>query len=314
MVLMTGKKRRSRSSGRFPKRENDSCVAPANISLGYSTPGEATGPRSHELVHKHISQPGKKDPIHLFEQWLPGSSSHSPPRMGMRSFGKRYDPIADEPLRSRTNLVSSIIICSTVPAGQDPYGRVSSGKLDIEGLKYEVKPQTPNKRWDRHSFPVEIDLEDGRGISAGSLHLDVPEEPISYPCYALFLGPPKALILRSNKLEARRNEDGTKEPNTLVSKSVLTTLDVNRNITEHLETKDFVFQALRQGVRIGVGVFLKEPRKNKHQPENEEEKEPEIWDGAKQGKLTLDKILHVEGDQSWGPVTKDDRQIWIAIV
>lgn len=161
---------------------------------------------------------------------------------------------------------------------------------------------------------MEIDLEDDRGMSAGSLHLDVPEESISYPCYALFLDPSKALILRTNELEAKRNEDGTKDPNTLVSKPVLTAPDVNHNIAEHPETKTFVFQAMYQVVRIGVGVFIKEPTKNKEQLENEEEKEPEMWDEAKQGKLTLDKILHVEGDQSWGPVTKDDPQIWVTIV
>lgn len=145
---------------------------------------------------------------------------------------------------------------------------------------------------------MEIDLEDDRGISAGSLHLDVPEESISYPCYALFLDPSKALILRTNELEAKRNEDGTKYQNTLVSKPVLTTPDVNRNIAEHAETKTFVFQTMHQVVRIGVGVFIKEPTKNKDQLGNEEGKKPEMWDEAKQGKLTLDKILHVEGDQS----------------
>ncbi|KAK6953153.1 hypothetical protein Daesc_005453 [Daldinia eschscholtzii] len=494
-------------SGCFPKRENDSYISPSSVSLGYDTPREAKGPMSYDLVYEHTSQPGKKNSIHLFEEWLPGSSFHSPQRMGMGSFGKRYDPIADEPLSSRAwtlqerllsqrlihyardqmyfecetciqsedgfrfsdiyfgmkrlldtqcishqqhglsqasgisfivgqeaggkypgirwqggwlslienytmrnltvhrdkltalagvarsiaeetqdryfaglwqrhfmedlcwrmypyeeiedrrdakitpltgkclgsvrrppeyrapswswasldgpvkyiplsfkSLVSRILNCQTVPAGKDPYGRVSSGKLDIEGPIYEIKPHTPKRRWDRHGIPVEIDLEDDRGISAGSLHLDVPEESISYPCYALFLDPSKAIILRTNKLEPKRNEDGTEDPDTLVSKPVLTTPDVNRNIAEHPEMKTFMFQAMYAVVRIGIGVFIKEPMGNKDRPEDEEQKEPKVWDEAKQGKLTLDKILHVEGDQSWGPVTKDDPKIWVTIV
>ncbi|KAI1469236.1 HET-domain-containing protein [Daldinia caldariorum] len=449
---------KDRCSGCFPKRESDSYVSPASISLGYDKPRETRGPRSHEIVYGYTSQPDKKSPIYLFEEWLPGSSFHSPQRMGMGSFGKRYDPIADEPLSSRAwtlqerilsarlihyvrdqmyfecescilsedgfrfgdiyfgmkrlletqwqggwisliencsmrnltvhrdkltalagvaraiaektrdryysglwqrhftedlcwrmypyeekenrrdakitpltgkclgtvrrppeNVVSRIINCKIIPAGKGPYGRVSSGKLDIEGLIYEVRPHTPKKTWDRHKIPVEIDLEDGRGISAGSLHLDVPEESILYPCYALFLDPSKALILRTQDLEAKRSKDGTEDPDAaLVPKPVLTTSDVNRSIVEHPEMKTFMFQAMYPVVRVGVGVFIKEPTKNQEdRPDDgdgEEEEKPKVWHEAKQGKLTLDKILHVEGDQSWGPVTKDDPKIWVTML
>lgn len=493
-------------TGCFPKRDKDLYISPATQSLGYTTPRDATGPRSHSLVYEHTSQLGRKNSVYLFEEWLPGSSFHFPQRTGIGSFGKRFDPIADEPLSTRawtlqerllspriihyardqmyfecesclksedgatfgdiyfgmkrlldtqcipynqhglsqsagisfivgqdaggqypgarwqggwlslienysmrnltvsrdkltalagvaraaaeetrdryyaglwgkhfmedlfwrmypqeeiedrrdakntpikgkvlgtvrrpaeyrapswswasldgpvkhiplsySKLVSSIIRCTTIPAGKDPYGRVSGGKLDIEGPIYQVKPHTPKKRWDRHGIPVEIDLEDDRGISIGALHLDVPDEPISYPCYALFLDPSKALILRTKELEPKLDERGVEDPNTLVSKEVLTTIDVNRNVAENPDMKAFAFQAIFEVVRIGVGIFVKAAKENKDKPA-EEEKEPEVWDEAKHGKLTLDKILHVSGDGSWGPITKDDRRVWVTIV
>ncbi|KAI0379669.1 HET-domain-containing protein [Hypomontagnella monticulosa] len=212
-----------------------------------------------------------------------------------------------------SQLVSGIVRCTTIPAGKDPYGRVSGGQLDIEGPIYQGKPHTPKKRWDRHGIPVEIDLEDDRGISIRAVHLDVPDEPISYPCYALFLDPSKALILRTKELEPKSDEHGLEDPNVMVSKEVLTTIDVNRNVAENPDMKAFAFQAIFEVVRIGVGIFVKAAKENKDKPV-EEEKEPEVWDEAKHGKLTLDKILHVSGDGSWGPITKDDRRVWVTIV
>lgn len=87
--------------GCFPKREKDSYISPATISLGYTTPREATGLRSHSLVYEHTSQVGRKNSIYLFEEWLPGSSFHFPQKMKIGSFCKRFDPIADEPLSTR---------------------------------------------------------------------------------------------------------------------------------------------------------------------------------------------------------------------
>ncbi|KAI5853654.1 HET-domain-containing protein [Durotheca rogersii] len=493
-------------TGCFPKRESNGYVSPANVSLGYAVPREATGPRSQSLAYQHTSHPGRSNAIYLFEEWLPGSSFHFPQRMEIGSFGKRFDPIAEEPLSTRawtlqerllsprlvhyardqmyfecetclrsedgftfrdiffgmkrllqtqliphaqhglspssglsfivgqdtggkspgvrwqggwlslienytmrhltvsqdkltalagvaraiaeetgdryfaglwakhfledlcwrtypqeeiddrrdskitpklgkllgtvrkpatyrapswswasldgpirhialsySKLVAKLINCSTVPAGKDPYGRVSGGKLGIQGPIYQVKPHELKRRWDRHGIPVEIDLEDERGISVGALHLDVPGEEIPYPCFALFLDPAKALILRAKELEPKQNDDGTTDPQTLVPKPILTTSDVNRNIARSPHMKNLTFQALFDAVRIGVAVFVKGSADNRNKPETED-KEPELWDEAKHGKLTLDKLTHISGDGSWGPVTKDDAKVWVTIV
>ncbi|KAI2601959.1 HET-domain-containing protein [Hypoxylon sp. NC1633] len=495
-------------TGCFPKREKDSYISPASISLGYSNAREATGPRSQSLVYEHTSQLGRKNSIYLFEEWLPGSSFHFPQKTAMGSFGKRFDPVADEPLSTRawtlqerllsrrivhyardqmyfecesclksedgfifsdiyfgmkrlletqripysqhglahsagisfiagqdagdkhpgirwqggwlslvenytmrnltnsqdkltalagvaralaeetsdgyfaglwgrhfmedlfwrtypqeeiedrrdarstpvkgkvlgivrrpaeyrapswswasldgpikhiplsySNLVSAIVECSTTPAGKDPYGRVSSGKLGIQGPIYEVRPHIPKKRWDRHGIPVEIDLEDERGISTGALHLDIQDEDLSYPCYALFLDPSKALILRTKELEPKHDQNGTDGGEILVSKPILTASDVNRNVARNPTTKGFTFKAIFDVVRIGVGVFVKSAREEDADDDAAEgDRAPKRWDEERDGKLTLDKILHVSGDESWGPITKDDPKVWVTMV
>jgi hypothetical protein len=88
-------------SGCFPKRKNDSYVSPPTLSLGYKIPREATGPNSYTIDYKHTAQAGIKNRIHLFEEWLPGSSFYAPQPIYIGTFGKRFDPIAKEPLSSR---------------------------------------------------------------------------------------------------------------------------------------------------------------------------------------------------------------------
>lgn len=84
--------------GCFPKRAIDSYVSPATRSLGYDIPREAPG--SISLAYKHSSNPGQLSRLYFFEEWLPGSSFHSPQRTSVGSFGKCFDPIASESLSS----------------------------------------------------------------------------------------------------------------------------------------------------------------------------------------------------------------------
>jgi hypothetical protein len=48
-----------------------------------------------------------------------------------------------------------------------------------------------------HGTPVYIDLDDGRGRILGTVHLDIPQGGLPEPCYAVFLDPANAIIVRS---------------------------------------------------------------------------------------------------------------------
>ncbi|KAI1781323.1 hypothetical protein F4818DRAFT_436516 [Hypoxylon cercidicola] len=299
----------------FSKYDSDSYISPATISLGYTTPREATGPKSQSM------------------------------RMEMGSFGKRFEPIAHEPLATRAwtfperllspritryahDQISSkcescmnsedeftfgdiffgmkrLLETQWIPqnqhglspsvgvsfiVGQDAKGmhagtRWQGGWLsltnnftmrNLSGPVYEAKPHDP-RIWDCYRILV----EDEPDTSIGALHLDFPSKPIVYPCYALFLDPFRALILRNKEFEPKHIEDGTEDTETLASNPVLATCDVNRTVAQDPQMKDFTFKARRL----------------------------EPWDDAKHGKLTSDKILHVSGDGSSGLITKDDPKV-----
>jgi hypothetical protein len=87
--------------GCFPKRASDSYVSPATRSLGYDTPREATGPDACSMSYLDATNPSKRFTMHFFEEWLPGSSFHKLQRNEIGKFGKRFDPIAAEPLSTR---------------------------------------------------------------------------------------------------------------------------------------------------------------------------------------------------------------------
>ncbi|KAK2767497.1 hypothetical protein FQN54_003654 [Arachnomyces sp. PD_36] len=528
-------------SGCFPKRSKDSYIPPGTRSLGYTTPREASGPRSHTLGLEHSSQPGNQQLLHFFEEWLPGSSIHAPQKTQIGHFGKRFDPIADEPLSSRGwtlqerllsprivhyaadqmyfecewrlrsedgfefpdmffsmgnllatqripfeqhglaqasgisfvvgrhptmpypgkrwkggwislvenysrrllkvsqdklsavagvarviaeetgdhyfaglwaqhleedlhwrvythdehfekgdtgreerpvkgkligaavkpatyrapswswasidapikfiplsygNLVAEIKDCYAKPAGVDNFGRVSAGKLDIRAPVYEIKSHKPKSTWKRHGIPVEIDLGDERGICIGAIHLDQPDEPLPFPCYALFLDPENALIIRSQDLEPERDSQGNEIAGKLIPKPILTTEDINRSLREPLkELNTFwlrgdensddpekrapravqvpaeelrilsemtgkpyqLHKSLNDAVRIGVGAFLK-------YREEAEGKKSRPYNREVDGELTLDKVLNVRSGETWGQVPKDAQRFQIILV
>jgi len=88
-------------SGCFPKRAEQSYVSVPTRSLGYDTPRDLSGPHSFTMEYERETRPGQPGRLHLFEEWLPGSSSWAPQRTNIGSFGKHFDPIANEPLSAR---------------------------------------------------------------------------------------------------------------------------------------------------------------------------------------------------------------------
>ena len=142
----------------------------------------------------------------------------------------------------------------------------------------------------------------------------MPDEPPQFPCYALFLDPANALIIKGKDLCPYRDGKGNEYPEKLVPKGILTTEDINRNIRENPKLKNGVYKAINDAVRIGVGAFVKNFGKpGRREEEDVETKPPRKWDPQVDGELKLEDTLHVIGDESWGPVTKEDQRVWVTI-
>lgn len=517
-------------------------MSPPTLSLGYEIPREATGPNSYTIDYENTTQPGMQNRIHLFEEWLPGSSFYAPQRTHIGTFGKRFDPIAKEPLSSRgwtlqerllsprvvhyatdqmyfececllvsedgfkfpdvlfsmkrllatqqipfeehgllkssgrsfaagkystgpvpgrrwqggwlsvvenyskrnltvdqdklsavagvarviaeetgdvyiaglwgrhfmedlywrvyaqeenfeeddkgcdrrpikgqvvgtvsqpteyrapswswasidapvkfnalsySNLVAYVEDYHTEPAGSDEFGRVLDGRVDLRGPIYEIKPHSSSEPWDRHGILVAVDLADQRGVCTGTVHLDMPDEALQFPCYALFLDPANALIIKGKDVEPYRDDKGNEDPQRLIPRKIMTTEDINRsnrempkgNITIWLpgdktskdpvkraprprvipegvyrklreigkaEGRSLLHKSINDAVRIGVGQFVKnygDSAVRESRPYNHE----------LDGPLTLDNVLSVQGDESWGPVTRNDPIVWVTI-
>jgi hypothetical protein len=176
---------------------------------------------------------------------------------------------------------------------------------------YEVRPHTPKKAWNRHGIPVSIDLEDNRGVCLGEIHPDLPDEPLEFPCYAVFLDPAHALIVTPIKSEPHSCIDSTGNN---VSNTILTTSEANHFIREDPRIKGWNFKAIVDAVRVGLGVFTKNAEGLAAGAEDEQEQEPRMWDPEVDGELTPDMVMHVTGDESWGPVKKEDQWVWITVV
>ncbi|CZR60751.1 uncharacterized protein PAC_10647 [Phialocephala subalpina] len=222
----------------------------------------------------------------------------------------------DAPIRfialSFPNLLARVVRCSTTTGGTDPYGRVTNGKLVIEGPVYEIFPYQP-KVWNHHGIPVEIRFEDDRPTSDGKLYLDYPDEELKFPCYALFLDAAYALVLRTRPGRPAIEEGDLpgrvdhllKEP---ISTELVTSNHALRSQKEDPRQKIWVFQAVANTERIGLASFL---RGYKNVPREAQDMEPPK---KEEGSIKWEDVQKGTRETSWGPITKDDPAVRVTVL
>ena len=174
----------------------------------------------------------------------------------------------------------------------------------------------------------------------------MPDEALQFPCYALFLDPANALIIKGKDVEPYRDGKGNEDPQRLMPKKILTTEDINRSNREMPKgditiwlpgdrmSKDpakrtpqplvipedeyrellkigkatgrsLLHKSINDAVRIGIGQFEKN-----HGVSGVKESRP--YNRELDGPLTLEKVS-IPGDESWGPVTRNDPIVWVTI-
>lgn len=171
---------------------------------------------------------------------------------------------------------------------------------------FEIFPHKPDE-WRRHGAPVELKFgdDDERPTSTGSLYLDLPNEGLHFPCYALFLDPGNAIVLQTlpGPPEIAPGEvPGNWDANNL-SDILLTTADVVKQVKQQPSMKGWVMQAIVNTRRIGVACF-----KKGYKPTGEETKPVDV------SNLTLEDTDHARPDKSRGPVSEDDPKVRVTIL
>jgi hypothetical protein len=179
-----------------------------------------------------------------------------------------------------------------------------------QGAIFEIFPHEPKKEWKRHGIPVEIrfDPDDDRETSIGALFLDLADEPLPSPYFALFLDSGNALVLRTRHgrpVIAPGEIPGYSATGVDDLDVIVTSSDVLRQTKTRPETKDWVFQAFANTERIGVASFDGIPQRK------DEAKDDSPID---LDKLTLDDIVSVPAKESWGLVTKEDPKVRVTII
>lgn len=129
-------------SGCFPRRVKNSYISPGTRCLGYETPREASGPRSHVVDYEHSSRPGERNRIYLFEEWLSGSKSPEPQITKIGDFGRSFDPISDQPLSSRGWTLQERLLSPRMIhyATDQMYFECESHLVSEDGFKFPYAP------------------------------------------------------------------------------------------------------------------------------------------------------------------------------
>jgi len=122
------------------------------------------------------------------------------------------------------------------------------------------------------------------------------------------LDPAYAIVVESTELPPKERGDDAQ-----VVGRFVTSLDA--------KGKDGTSRLGSDAKRVGLGMFIRnDPRKNVQVEEEEEEEEEEDedkplrkWDEAVDGKFASENLFTVTGDDSWGPVRKDDVRVSVRL-
>jgi len=196
--------------------------------------------------------------------------------------------------------------------------------LTNKGPVFRVQKYESKKPWQKYGIPVEIDLEDDRGTAIGSFFPDFPGQALEYPYFALFLDPANALVLRGIDMPTsdvpltsvfKTGVSLEKLP----SKPILTSEGSKKRLSSLREYRDhqLICTSGVPSVRVGMATFSKTLGRNYGNKEDEKdrsEKKPirMMPDGLSREEM-LKRLAHVEGDGSWGPVTRNDPKILVRI-
>lgn len=137
---------------------------------------------------------------------------------------------------------------------------------------------------------------------------DVVCEEIVFPCYALFLDPANALILKPFGEWAPKG-------GAILTSSWLTQIlkDDPKLKEDHLSQPGACARSAVDGVRVGVAHFARGPTWYGEASSEKRNEKTVNYDEKAQENLPVEGLVHVKGDESWGPVTKDDLKVGVTI-
>jgi hypothetical protein len=156
---------------------------------------------------------------------------------------------------------------------------------------------------------VKIEFSDEREFCEGVVHLDIPDEHLPSPCWAFFLDPSHAIIVKSGGRRTAANEKLKDIPREEFSKGIPATEDIKQNVTQVPGLQDTLFNNV---TRIGVGEFIKVFGKRRGMEVDIDPPPINIEDSKVDGKEF--EALHITADESWGPIREDDPKVWVTIL
>lgn len=207
----------------------------------------------------------------------------------------------------------------------------------------------PKTDWALHGIPVYIDLDYERGRVFGTIHLDIPQEGLPEVCYAAFLDPSNAIIVRSVNFDSSTqpkpkqifcttdlDPQWRKAPgdHTIVWLSDGVAVQVDRDnfrkVVELQQEPASLVHDVNHVVRLGIGSFVKTEHGFKEQPKKMQKSQlgrsdppndsgcmisgfMEIDGKEVQVEFEAGSLMSVSHEDSWGVITRDDARVPISI-